>query len=198
MDAKARRKLENELVVMGLKPVNDPELLQQLADLVSSWPGDKHEYMRDLINECEPAERYEMYHALAPRLKFKALSLEQYEAQIALKAGAMISQGRMKVEGRPREAIEIGGHVLPVVPKKKADAAVATVNCHRCGKSERFIAETPVGAMTEARRAGWIREPGVNKECCADCAAELAATVVRLSKGETLAIYDRRTCKLDS
>ncbi len=198
MDAKARRKLENELVVMGLKPVNDPELLQQLADLVSSWPGDKHEYMRDLINECEPAERYEMYHALAPRLKFKALSLEQYEAQIALKAGAMISQGRMKVEGRPREAIEIGGHRIPVVSKSQATGAVATVCCHRCGKKDQFIDDTPVAAMTAARRAGWIREPGVNKECCPECAAGQAAEVIQLAKGKTLAVYDRRAVKLDS
>src|SRR5579872_377875 len=119
MEAKAKRRLETELVKMGLRPVDDPELIQQLADLVSGWPGDKHEFMRDLVNECEPKDRYDMYHAIVPRLKFKALTLEQYESQIALKAGAMVSQGRMKVEGRPRDAIEIGGHKFAVVPKRE-------------------------------------------------------------------------------
>lgn len=199
MDAKAKRKLENELIVMGLSGLTDPELIQELANLVSAWPGDKHEYMRDLLNECEPEKRYEMYHAIAPRLRgFKALSLPQYEAQIALKAGAMVSQGRMRVEGERPKPIEIGGTRLAVVSEAEASHAVATVRCHRCQKADRFLGDTPVDAMTNARKAGWTREAGVNKEICPECTVALAATVVCLSKKETLAVYDRRACKLDA
>jgi hypothetical protein len=139
-----------------------------------------------------------MYEALAPRLRFKALSLPQYEAQIALKAGEMVSQGRMRVEGSAPRAIEIGGHKLAVTTKEDASGAVATVRCHRCNKLEKFLSETPAGAMIEARKAGWTREKGVNKETCIECSVAVAETVIRLSNKETLAIYDRRACKLDA
>jgi len=198
MNQKEKRKLENELMVMGLAGLDDPELIQQMADLVSNWPGDKHDYMRDLLNECEPEKRYELYHAIAPKLRFKALSLPQYEAQIGLKAGQMVSQGRMRVEGQAPRAIEIGGHRLPVVSKHEADAVVATVRCHRCPKVDKFIADTPAGAMIEARKAGWTREKGVNKETCPECSVAVAETVIRLSSQEHLAVYDRRTHKLDA
>ncbi|SRR6266568_406183 len=199
MNRKDKRKLENELMVMGLAGLSDPDLIQQLADLVSAWPGDKHEYLRDLLNECEPENRYDMYHAIAPKLHgFKALSLPQYEAQIALKAGEMVSQRRMRVEGNRPKPIEVGGTKLAVVSEAEATHAVATVRCHRCQKGDRFLAETPVAAMTEARKAGWTREAGINKETCPECSVAVAATLVRLSNKESLAVYDRRTCKLDA
>ena len=198
MDQNSKRKLENQLYTMGLAGLTDPELIQQLADLVSNWPGDKHEYLRDLLNECDPANRYEMYHAIAPKLRFKPLSLPQYESQIALKAGAMVSQGRMRVEGDRPRPIEIGGHKLAMAAKSEATHALATVRCHRCERSDRFLADTPVGAMTEARKAGWTREKGINKETCPECSEAVAASLVRLSNNENLAVYDRRACKLDA
>jgi hypothetical protein len=198
MDPKDKRKLENELMVMGLAGLNDPDLIQQLADLVSDWPGDKHDYFADLLNECDPDKRYEMYESFRPKLTFRPLSFSQYEAQIALKAGAMVSQGRMRVEGQAPKAIEIGGTKLRVVPKHQATGAVATVKCHRCPKVDKFLADSPAGAMIEARKAGWTREKGVNKETCPECSEAVAASVVRLSNKENLAIYDRRTAKLDA
>lgn len=193
MNAKEKRKIDNQLMVMGLQGTDDPELIEQLAGLVSSWPGDKHDFLRDLINECEPDKRYEMYHAIAPRLKFKPLSLPQYEAQIALRAGEMVSQGRMRVEGNAPKPIEIGGHKLAVVPRKHATGAVATVRCWHCDKSEQFLADTPAGAMIEARKAGWVRDKALNKETCMACAAETAAAEeVALSRSERLVITDRR------
>lgn len=198
MDQKDKRKLENELLVMGLARLDEPELIEQLATLVSDWPGDKHDFLEGLLNECESENRQEMYNAIAPKLKFKALSLSQYEAHIALKAGELVSQGRMRVEGNAPRAIEVGGYKLAVVPKHQATGAVATVRCHRCPKAEKFLADTPVSAMIKARAAGWTRENGVNKETCPKCSELLAATFVRLSSGENLAVYDRRLVKLDA
>jgi hypothetical protein len=169
MNQKEKRKIDNELMTMGLVGLDDPELIQQMAYLVSSWPGDKHDFLRDLLNECEPEKRYEMYEAIAPKLKFKALSFSQYEAQIAIRAGQMVSQGRMTVVGAAPKPIEIGGSKLRVVPKEQATGAVATVTCYLCGKTEQFLSETPVGAMTEARKAGWTRDKGLNKELCLPC-----------------------------
>lgn len=183
---------------MGLAGLSDPELIEQLAHLVSAWPGDKHDYLRDLLNECDQENRYEMYEAIAPKLKFKPLSFSQYEAQIAIKAGQMVSQGRMRVEGQAPKPIEIGGSKLRVVPKQFATGAVATVKCHRCPKVDQFLADSPAGAMIEAREAGWTREKGVDKETCPECSEALAGSVVRLSNTETVTVYDRRTCKSDA
>lgn len=199
MNQKEKRELENALIVAGLPGLSDPDLIQQMANLVSAWPGDKHEYMRDLLSECDAEQRYEMYQAIAPRLHgFKALSFSQYEAQIMLKAGAMVSHRLLRVEGARPEPIIVGGEKYVAVPQREASHAVATVRCHHCLKDDRFIADTPVAAMLEARKAGWTREPGVNKECCPECSVAVAATVVRLSNKETLAVYDRRACKLDA
>lgn len=193
MDQREKRQLENQLLVMGLKGLNDPDLIQQLAELISAWPGDKHDFLRDLLNECDPDKRYEMYHAIAPKLKFKPLSLPQYEAQIAEKAGAMVSQRRMRVEGDRPKPIEVGDKLAEITAKELANAALASLTCHRCGRFEKYLGETPVSAMLEARKAGWIREPGINKECCAQCAAQLAAAEqITLSSQEALIVTDRR------
>ena len=181
MNAKEKRKLENTLLAEGLAGLNDPELIQQLANLVSNWRGDRHEFLRDMINECEPDKRYEMYHAIAPKLSFKALSLEQYEAQIMERAGAMVSQRRIKVEGSRPHAIEIGGHKIPIVSQREADSAIVTLRCHKCSKTDNFIAQTPIGAMIEGRKAGWVRDMGLNKEICPECLPVLESSLVSKS-----------------
>jgi hypothetical protein len=199
MNQREKRELENQLVVCGLGKLDDPEFLTVFANMIDQFPGDKHWFLQGLLNECEPAQRHDMYEGLVPRIRsFKPMPLGTYEGKIAEEAGRMVSQGRMRVEGPAPRAIEIGGHRLAIVPQKQATGAVATVRCHRCNKVEKFLADSPVGAMTKARKAGWTREKGVNKEACAECSAATAATVVRLSNKETLAIYDRRAGKLDA
>lgn len=199
MNQKEKRKLENQLVACGLTNLEDPEFLNVFAALIDQFPGDKHWFLQGLINECEPEKRYEMYQGLAPRIRsFKPMSLDTYTCRIAEEAGAAVSRGHMRVEGDAPKPIEIGGFKLMIVPKSEADAAVATVHCHRCPKTDQFLADTPAGAMIEARKAGWSREKGVNKEICPACSEALAATMVRLANGESLAVYDRRACKLDA
>jgi hypothetical protein len=169
MNSKQKRQLENELLVMGLARLDDPELIQQLAELVSNWPGDKHDFLRDLLNECDADKRYEMYHAIAPKLRFKPLLLTQYEDQIAEKAGAMVSQGRMRVEGSAPKPVEINGHQLHITDQAHADCGWAVVCCHVCGKREKFLGETPVDAMTKARKTGWVRNVDLSEETCPEC-----------------------------
>lgn len=169
MDQAQKRKLENELLVMGLKSLKDPDLVQQLADMVSAWHGDKHEFLRDLLNECDGDMRNEMYQAIAPKLKFKALTFGEYEARIAEKAGQMISQRRMRVEGDRPKPIEVGDHTYLPVPEEYASHAIATMRCHACLKSEQFVEITPVAAMLAARAAGWKRDMAIGKECCPEC-----------------------------
>ncbi|MGH9505244.1 MAG: hypothetical protein ACRD20_20515 [Terriglobales bacterium] len=199
MNQDEKRKVENQLIVEGLSALGTPELVQQLANLVSNWPGDKHEYLRDLLNECDPQERYEAYHALKPHLSFKAKPLESYIAMIALRAGELVSQGRMRVEGNAPPPIEIGiaGHKIKVPRTPKMLYAIARVHCYLCAAEAKFDAPTPVAAMIEARKAGWVRDKGMNKETCPKCAEEQAAEVVALSHKENLYITDRRV-KLDA
>lgn len=193
MNQTEKRKLETQLLEMGLAKLNDPELIQQLANLVSAWRGDRHEFLRDLLNECDADKRYEMYQAIAPKLQFKPWPLQQYEMQIAEKAGALVSQLKMRVEGSRPTPIQVGRDTFVRVPKALSNQAVATVRCHRCPKVERFADDTPAGAMLQARKAGWIREPGINKECCADCSAKLASSEqVVLSRKEVLVVTDKR------
>lgn len=169
MNHKERRQLENFLLTQGLATLADPELIQQLADLVSGWRGDRHQFLQDLLNECDASQRYEMYQAIAPKLKFSALPFPTYECRIAEQAGRMVSQRRMRVEGSAPAPIEVGGQKFAVVPRQDSTNAVATVRCHQCQKVETFIADTPAGAMIAARTMGWVRDPEVNKEMCANC-----------------------------
>lgn len=193
MDPKDKRQLENMLLREGLAHLGDPELIEQLANLISNWPGDKHDFLRDLLNECDIDKRYEMYHAIAPKLGFKPLSLPQYESQISLKAGAMVSQGRMRVEGDAPKPVEVGDMLAIRTTRERANAAMATVTCYHCGKFENYLGDTAVGAMIAARKAGWSRDKVLNKETCADCAAESAnLEVVALSRHDKLLIKDHR------
>lgn len=178
---------------MGLAGLTDPNLILQLANMVSEWPGDKHEYLTDLLITCEPENRYEMYNAIAPKLRFKALSFPQYESQIALRAGEMVSQGRVKVEGEEPKPIEVGFRKLEIVAREEATEVMATVSCHFCPRIERFLGETAVEAIVKARRAGWMRDKVLNKETCPDCAVSQAAEeVVTLDRSQNLFVHDHR------
>lgn len=170
MNHKERRQLENVLLVAGLARLDDPELIQQLADLVSDWRGDKHQFLQDLINECDPDQRSEMYSAIAPKLRFKALPLPTIECRIAEQAGAMVSRKQMRVEGSAPRPIQIGDHQIEITAQA-GNCGWAAVRCHQCGKLEKFLSDTPIGAMIAARKAGWVRDISADLEQCPECRA---------------------------
>jgi hypothetical protein len=153
---------------------------------------DQHKMMRDLVNECEPARRQQLYGDLKAHLNFKLLPLSTYEDMIAEKAGKLISQRRMNVVGEA-PAIQIGGHVVPVVEKEKSTAVAVMLRCHLCHFKDNIIGETHVTAMINARKAGWVRDKALNKETCPACAVKRASEeVVTLSRKENLIITDHR------
>lgn len=168
--------MENVLLVAGLARLNDPELIQQLADLVSDWQGDKHQFLQDLINECDPGQRYDMYSAIAPKLRFKALPLTTIECRIAEQAGAMVSRKQMRVEGNAPRPIQIGDHQVEITAQA-GNCGWAAVRCHQCGKVEKFLSDTPAGAMIEARKAGWQRDAFVDGEICVECRAMMTQEI---------------------
>lgn len=168
MDQDDKRRLENAVMTMGLAGLTDPNLMELLARLVSTYPGDKHLFFEDLINQCDAEKRAEMYHALAPRLLFKAEPLSHYEANIAYRAACMVNQRRMRVEGKSRMPIEIGGQKFDIVGEEEASAAIVTVKC-KCGRSAKFMDRTPVSAMLKARKDGWVRDKATKHEVCKEC-----------------------------
>jgi len=168
VDQDEKRKLDNMLMTLELAGISDPALLDQLAMLISMFPGDKHRFFEDLLSACDADKRYQCYHAMAPRLQFQALPLGDYEARIRNRVSDLASHGKIRIEGRAPDAIEVGGDKYEAVPEALADGVVATLKCS-CGHTERYIARTPAGAMIEARRAGWVREKVTNREMCKAC-----------------------------
>lgn len=184
MNSKAKRQLENELMKMGLaglKANGDPsgELVGQIAAMVNDWKGmenkfgewvDRHLFFRDLLNECDYADRQEMYTALAPKLKFKVKPFAHYEALISEKAGKLVSQRRARVTGEMSKPIEIGRTKVRIVRKEESNCGWIILQCHQCEKQEKFLGETPVDAAWKARNAGWRRNVTLEQEACPECA----------------------------
>jgi hypothetical protein len=70
------RQVNRELQRLGLGKLSDPKLFDQMAFLVRD-----HGHFRGMLMHETPFDRSEMYKCLAPRLRFKALPLDVYEAQ---------------------------------------------------------------------------------------------------------------------
>jgi hypothetical protein len=174
VDQDQKRKLDNQLMVMGLSGLNDPAFLDQFAVLISTYFGDKHRFFEDLLGQCDADKRAEMYQAIAPRLLFKALPLSDYEVRIKNRVSELFSQRRIRQEGQAPSPIqvEVEGQKFALVMPSEADAAVATLKC-KCGRTSRYLADTPAGAMIAARKDGWIRPQG--KEICPDCVLKIKA-----------------------
>jgi hypothetical protein len=156
MNADEKRRLENELTVMGLPGLDDPALIQSMADIVNGYPipGERVEFFCDMLNECEGARRREMYEAMRPRLAFPIPDLDTCEARIAAKAERMI-----RPKGLPAPLKDLG----------KLPPNAIEIECGGCGKKAQFEGATPVAAMLEARKAGWGRGPKRGWEHCPDC-----------------------------
>ena len=157
MDQETKRQLESELTVMGLPGLDDPALVQCMADVVNGYPipEERADFFCDLLNECEGSRRHEMYEAMRPRLHFPVPSLDACEARIAAKAERMIRPNKLPGR-RARKELE-------------ASACVVVMVCGLCGKTEPFGDSTTVGAMLEARKAGWGRGPQLGLEYCVSC-----------------------------
>ena len=155
-------------MTLGLAGIEDPALVQLMARLVSTFPGDKHLFFEDLLNQCDGKKRYHMYHAMKTHLLFEAYPLSYYESNIAYRAECMVNQRRMRVEGKSRMPIIIGGQKFEMVGEEEATAAVVTMKC-KCTRKSQYVGKTPVQAMLKARKDGWVRDKVLNKEVCAKC-----------------------------
>lgn len=156
MNPAEKRKLENELITMGLPSLNDPALVEMMASMINGYPipDERVGFFCDLLNECEGSKRSEMYTAMRPHLHFEVPSLFDCEAAIAAKAERMI---------RPRSAKHAAVEEVPIT--------VLSLDCGGCDKKAEFRGLSTADAMSTARKAGWGRGPIAGKEFCADCRA---------------------------
>lgn len=69
-----KTQVNRELQRLGLGHLKDPNLIENMAFLVRD-----HAHFRGILMHMPMPERKEAYDALAPKLRFKALSLEDYE-----------------------------------------------------------------------------------------------------------------------
>lgn len=172
MNQDHKRALENQLLVMGLPKLDDPNLIQVLADMVNAFPimRERVDFFCDLLNECDAGRRYEMYTAMTPRLSFEVPSFGECEIRIAQKAERMV--------GRTRTA------------KVKNDAEltdkILRLECFGCKEKGAFVGLTLTDAMSQAHKAGWGRGPVAGEEFCGNCRMQ-ALTNTRLGQ-----LYTRR------
>jgi hypothetical protein len=171
MNDEQKRKLENQLVVMGLSQLNDPELIIEMAKLINAHPGftNSHSFFLGFINGCEQEKRTEMYNALRPYLKFDVWPLEKYVAKLKEHASNVASYyDPVQLSDEP---VKFGGKEFRQVKPGEADACILTLTCYKCTKTEDFMGLTPVEAVTVARSVGWVRDLEMQKEICPDCPA---------------------------
>jgi hypothetical protein len=187
LNAKDKRSLETQLVAMGLAGLQangdpSPELVQQMAAVVNSWKDcpnrlgewiGKHEFLRDLLNECDRDKRSDMYEAIRPFLKFKVKAFNHYELMISEKAGNFVSKRKMRVTGEREKPIQVGDHKILITTPENGTLGWAMLRCHQCERIEKFLGKTPVDAMYKARAAGWRRNVALEQESCPECAKPL-------------------------
>lgn len=170
MNQDEKRKVENQLLKMGLPSLDDPALFQVMADMVNAYPipGERVDFFCDLLNECEGAQRYAAYTALRPLLHFEVPTLAECETRITAKAERMVGR-RHSAVAKPGDPVE----------------RILHLDCFGCENKAAFVGLSVADCMAEAHKAGWGRGPVRGEEFCAEC--RLAA--MNASLGPT---YTRR------
>jgi hypothetical protein len=150
-----RRKIENQLLAMGLPDLTDPSLIQVVADMVNAYPmpSERVQFFCDLLNECDLGHRYEMYNALVPKLHFPVPSFPECETRIAAKAERMV--GKDFRQSGKKDDYNFGRTLL--------------LKCRGCEAEKTFGGLTLADAMMSAKKEGWGRGPIPGFEYCAEC-----------------------------
>lgn len=159
MNQDQRRRVENQLLSMGLPQLDDPALIQVMADMVNAYPimSERVQFFCDLLNECDAGKRYEMYTAMRPRLSFPVPTFAECETRITQKAERMVGRKTM-ADAKPEQDALKDVHLV--------------LKCHGCEKERTFEGLTTTDAMSKAKRQGWGRGPVAGYEYCADCRAD--------------------------
>ncbi len=168
-----RRKLENQLMVMGLNGLSDPELIQQMARIINAHPGfiSSHYFLIGLLNGCDQEKRREMYDALCPHFTFKPWPFDKYIQKLKEHAANVESHYNPVKVGTEKLTHE-GKEFQQVASAEEAEGVMLTMTCRACTGTANFYGLTVVDAVTVARHDGWVRDLVRQKEVCPKCAAK--------------------------
>src|ERR1017187_7130568 len=169
-----KRQLENQLMVMGLNGLEDPNLVPEMARVIShGFAIMGHDFFLGLINECDQEKRYDMYEALKPHLTFKPFPLDKYVSMLKEHAGNVASTWAPPEIGKAKKKrpVKFGGKEFEEVSPDDAEGCVLTLTCNKCTRSEDFYGISPVKAIMIARKDGWVRDIVLQKEICPKCPA---------------------------
>lgn len=176
-----RARMNSHLRAHGFGDLNDRTLLDQLAFVIRT-----HDKFKAMLMTVTPEERAKAYRAIAPRLSFKAKTLEEYVIEAKQEAenlpvydqktGAVTMPVDAKITPEMKQAITKRD---PLVEKAE-DAIAESIGQEKArGKLELFCSKcmfgTTVYAMNRADAyrtllaAGW--KISSEKAFCPDCSA---------------------------
>src|ERR1035438_2162117 len=167
-------KVNRELQRLGLGHLKDPNLIANMAFLVRD-----HDHFRGILMHMPNPDRKEAYDCLAPKLRFKAKSLEDYEIESRrLAEEKQLPHYDPKTleakEWKPQE-IETAEHKLAEVAEeainrdlREGQATIQnTLVCHKCTKMQQFRMKHRSSLFKIVAEAGWFIDN--LKAFCPDC-----------------------------
>jgi hypothetical protein len=196
-----KKQVNRELQRLGLGHLNDPALIAQIAFLVRD-----HDHFRGILMHMPMPDRKEAYECLAPKLRFRAKSLEDYEIESrTLAEMKQLPQYDPKTleakEWRPQEFKTSRFDDLPpctqrVCQKCQNRVPVCDCSCHATHPYEEIkVSESTKKLTTLAERAisTELREATANQRLtlvCRQCTFEQSWKVKRRSSAYKLARQD--------
>lgn len=165
---KDQRQVNRELQRLGLGHLKDPNLIANMAFLVRD-----HDHFRGILMHMPMPDRKEAYECLAPKLRFKAKSLEDYEIESRTLAEIkQLPQYDPKTleakEWKPQEfhtqiALEVTPNALTAIAERaiSTDLREATANqqltlvCRQCTFEQSWRVKRRSSAYKLARQDGW-------------------------------------------
>lgn len=155
----------------GFGGLTDPSLFDQIAMVISGrTPAEGHARFRSMLLSVEPDKRRIAYQAIAPKLRFKAYPLEDYERQ-----GAVIADQRhlpsydpttLKVEDWKPQEIETQEHKQTKLEEYASNCIShdlreenakqqLTLVCERCTFERKWRVKRRSSAYKLATQEGW-------------------------------------------
>jgi hypothetical protein len=174
-------KVNRELQRLGLGHLKDPNLIANMAYLVRD-----HAHFRGILMHMPMPDRKEAYDCLAPKLRFKAKSLEDYEieARYLAEKNQLPQYNPSTLEAKEWGSRNVGREEV-IQPKLERIAEESinrdlreeqakiqnTLVCHKCTQVKQFRMKTRRTLFKIAAEAGWFID---NLQAfCPDCKPKL-------------------------
>ena len=159
-----RQKVNDTLKRCGFGGLEDPTILDQLAFVIHG-----HDHFRGILMSVTEQERHIAYQALAPRVRFKAKPLEEYERETKLKA----EREQWDIyDGTPfpkpfKPASDLASMAEKAIQDSEAKGTLTLV-CKRCTREQVYPAKNKEDGWHDAQLDGW-RQTKFEETICPSC-----------------------------